>query len=501
LVVTEVHANPEGSDGDGEYIELFNGGTASVSMVGVTVAVSRSDGSGLESHHVLGGSVAANGYFVLGNASNDAMPEHLDYSYGSALGRLRNSEGSVSVWCGDQLLDRVVYERTTDGRALELDGRLSPDHEANDDAGAWCPTPEGAGALGDGNFGTPGRRNTPCESAPLDGTCIDGELARSAVEPKAEDVRITEWMANPGGLDADLEWVEVGFDADADLRGFQLGPSEDDLSIAIGGEDCFPVDAGTRLVFGASPAAAPRVDADLEFSLGNSGPRNIVAALDGLVLDLVQYEETTEGAAWQVDEEGALCLADPDWEYAPDNFGTPGEANPICPPQLEAGMCLDDGVPRPIVSAEVGDARITEWMADPQAADNRAGEWVEIRIDAPIDLNGLTLSDRTGSATSIDSESCLAVDAGTYLVLVRDLDASVNGGIVDAAAALSVSLNNRDETLTLSLDDGVLDSVTYARSEPGVATQVDDGGEVCGASTAYGDGDMGTPGLPNPWCV
>ena len=62
------------------------------------------------------------------------------------------------------------------------------------------------------------------------------------------------------------------------------------------------------------------------------------------------------------------------------------------------------------------------------------------------------------------------------------------------------SLNNTDETITLSIDGQVVDSVSYARSNPGVATQVDDVGNVCDAVHVYGDGDLGTPGLANPWC-
>jgi hypothetical protein len=52
------------------------------------------------------------------------MPAHVDYSYGKTLGSLRNSDGVVSIRCGEMLIDQMSYERTVDGRALELDGRL-----------------------------------------------------------------------------------------------------------------------------------------------------------------------------------------------------------------------------------------------------------------------------------------------------------------------------------------------------------------------------------------
>jgi hypothetical protein len=500
LVVTEVHANPDGRDGDGEYVEVFNTSEAPISLQSITLMVGRADGASPKSHRIREGAVAAGDYFVVGNASGTNLPDHIDYSYADALGNLRNSEGSVSLWCGSRLIDRVNYARTPDGLALELDGDLEPNHETNDESNAWCATPEGADDLGDGNLGTPGRRNSPCARPPVEGACTDGGAARALLVPRAEDVRITEWMPNPEGLDADFEWIEVTFGAAADLNGLQLGPSTRELVVAIDADPCFRVDAGARVVFGASPAAAPRVDAELPISLGNSGSRSIVVGLHGEVLDVARYEGATEGAAWQIDADSGLCLAPESTEYARGNFGTPGQPNPPCPPVLQPGMCLQSGRARGIISPVVGQAQITEWMADPSMVENRAGEWVEVRLDAPVDLNGLTLTDLSGSSASIESDDCLAVVAGTHLVWARTVDHSVNGGVESAIGELSLSLNNRGETISLSAGGEILDSVSYERSEPGIATQVDPLGNVCNATTHYGDGDLGTPGLPNPWC-
>ena len=313
-------------------------------------------------------------------------------------------------------------------------------------------------------------------------------------------MHITEWMANPAGPDADFEWVEVAFDDEADLNGLQLGSAADALATVIDDEACFPVDAGTRVVFGASPGAAPRVDAELRFSLGNSGLRSIVAGNAGSVLDRVDYEQTTEGVAWQVDSNANVCLAREADAYRAGNSGTPGESNPACPSVLAPGQCFDDGIARNTVSPVPGQAHITEWMANPSLAGNREGEWVELKFDAPVDLNGLVLSDRAMSVTGLQSERCLRVGAGTHFLLVRSIDSSVNGGIEDVDAELSLSLNNSDETITLSLEEQTLDSVSYERSKPGVATQVDELGNVCDAVHPYGEGDMGTPGAANPSC-
>jgi hypothetical protein len=501
LVFTEVHANPDGSDGEGEYIELFNTTGNSLFLDGLTLAASRADGASPKAHRFFGASIDSRSYFVVGNAPLDSMPAHVDYSYGKALGSLRNSDAIVALRCGEMLIDQMRYERTFDGRALEFDGRLAPDHELNDEAGHWCATPEGVDEVSAGNFGTPGGINSPCEVVQMEGTCLESGSGRAIRMPEAREVQITEWMANPKGADADFEWVEALFAEDADLNGFQLGPAPDALKAMIDQEECFPVGAGTRVVFGASPAAAPRVDAELELSLGNSGERSIVAGVDGVVLDRVDYERTVEGFAWQVAPSGEVCLALPQDEYLAENFGTPGDANPNCPPVLGLGMCFDDGAARDIVSPQPGDAHITEWMANPSAVGNREGEWVEIRFDAAVDLNGLALADLASNTTIVGGEDCLRVEEGAHVVFGRNANPAENGGIEGVDVDLSLSLNNDDETLTLSIGEQVLDAVAYERSKAGVATQVDASGNVCDAVHAYGDGDLGTPGSANPWCV
>jgi len=500
LVITEVHANPDGSDGDGEYVELFNTSGGLLALDGLTLVSSRSDGTGTKAHRFFGPSVGAGDYWVAGNAPRDSMPAHIDYSYGDTLGSLRNSDARVSIRCGERLIDQVSYESTADGRALELDGRFAPDHELNDEESHWCTTPEGVDEVSPGNFGTPGTVNSPCAFDEPQGGCLESGMRRAVRIPKPGGVHFQEWMANPAGADAELEWVEVLFSAEADLNGLQLGPAPNALATVVDQDLCFPVGAGERVVFGASPAAAPRVDAELGFSLGNSGARSIVAVLNGIVLDQVDYDGTVEGRAWQLDPNDELCVALKQDEYISENFGTPGESNPICPLVLGPGMCMDDGAPREIVSPSPGEAWITEWMANPLEVGNRDGEWLEVRFDSTVDLNGLMLSDLSSSTDAIEAEDCLEVATGSHVLFARNANPTENGGLEGVDLELSLSLNNSDETIVLSIGDQALDTVSYERSKAGIATQVDVLGNVCDAAQAYGDGDLGTPGAPNPWC-
>ncbi|MDH3655643.1 MAG: lamin tail domain-containing protein [Myxococcales bacterium] len=500
VVITEVHANPDGSDGDGEYVELFNGSGIPLTLDGLTLVSSRSDGTGAKEHRFFGTWVGAGDYWIAGNVPRDSMPPHIDYSYGDTLGSLRNSNARISIRCGEQIIDQVSYESTADGRALELDGRFAPDHELNDEASRWCTTPEGVDEVSPGNFGTPGTANSPCAFDEPEGGCLESGVRRAVRVPNPGEVQFREWMANPAGADADLEWVEVLFSAEADLNGFQLGAAPDALVTVVEQDACFPVGAGERVVFGASPAAASRVDAELGFSLGNSGERSVVAVLNGIVLDQVDYDGTVEGRAWQLDPNDELCVTPTQDEYISGNFGTPGESNPICPLVLGPGMCVDEGAPREIVSPSPGDAWITEWMANPLEVGNRDGEWLEVRFDRAVDLNGLVLSDLSSSTDAIEAEGCLEVAAGAHVLFARNTNPIENGGLERVDLELSLSLNNSDETIALSIGNQALDSVSYERSKAGIATQVDVLGNVCDAAQAYGDGDLGTPGAPNPLC-
>ncbi len=503
VVITEIHANPDGSDGQGEYIELFNASGGVLELQGLTLVSSREDGTGASEHRFGESQIDADDYFVLGNAPPESLPAHIDYSYGNTLGNLRNSKAALSIRCGETVIDRVGYASTRDGRALELDGRLTPDSSSNDDASHWCVAPETASEVSPGNFGTPGSPNSACGEATVDGTCIEDGARRPIDVPEPGEARITEWMANPYGADDDLEWVEVLFTESADLNGVRLGASSDALGAPSFDDVCFPVDAGTRVVFGASPAAAPRVDAELNFSLRNTGERSIVVAVGDTILDRVDYVGSEEGVAWQVDPDDVLCLVDAaaDYEYGDGNFGTPGESNPACAPVLEEGMCFDGDTPRPIRSPSTGQVQITEWMANPSIVGNREGEWVEVYFATAVDLNGLVWSDLTTRSATIEREDCLSVPAGGFAVFARNLHRDENGGIPFVDAELGISLNNADEAISISVGGEVLDSVSYEGSRPGVATQIDEWGFVCDAITPYGDGDLGTPGAPNRPCL
>lgn len=86
-----------------------------------------------------------------------------DYVYAVSDLQLGNGDDEVILAFGGALIDEVAYDEDfpdDSGRSLSLDP-TGYEAEANDDKDAWC---NGDGEYGtDGNQGTPGSANDPCD--------------------------------------------------------------------------------------------------------------------------------------------------------------------------------------------------------------------------------------------------------------------------------------------------------------------------------------------------
>jgi hypothetical protein len=162
-----------------------------------------------------------------------------------------------------------------------------------------------------------------------------------------------------------------------------------------------------------------------------------------------------------------------------------------------------------------GDLVITEIMQNPTAASDTVGEWFEVynASGADVDLDGLVVSDLGSNLFTVTGS--LVVAADSYVVFGINDDAATNGGLAVDYAYSGFTLSNGDDEILLSNSTGVIDEVLYdggmvfpdpagaamsldPASRDAVAN--DDGANWCDATTAYGDGDLGTPGAANPAC-
>jgi CSLREA domain-containing protein len=155
---------------------------------------------------------------------------------------------------------------------------------------------------------------------------------------------------------------------------------------------------------------------------------------------------------------------------------------------------------------------INEIMPDPNMVSDSVGEWLELfnPTDSDIDINGWTIKDDGSDSHLIDYGSPLFVPAGGYLVLAREYDPGFNGGVGVAYQYAGFLLDNTvDEVILLNgslieidrvvYDDGATfpDPIgaTMSLIKPRLDNNV--GANWCSATTSYGDGDLGTPGVAN----
>jgi hypothetical protein len=574
LVITEYLNDPVGTDTGQEYVELHNPTRGTLDLQGLALYSARVDGS-QERAYVFTGPVpvTAGSYLVLGDVREGPLPAYMDHAYGEALGALGNTGGKLGLRCGERVVDEVhLTAPARSGVARIYDGRLVPDSAGNDDPARWC---DGAGA--EDARGSPGAANAPCDALGPPASAADAgtvesctpagtSAARPVVRPRPGDLVITEVMANPRGDDTLGEWVEVLATAPVDLNGLTVGT--DSAGTKVEGGACLPLAAGEHVVLARRMEAVvngglPSPVATFGVDLRNSGGVVMVRAGEVLI-DGATYGAAEEGVATQV----SSLLADAKRNDAPEawcratdsygtrgNLGTPGRANRGCgsdggAPDAGApdggradagapdGGRVDAGAPgsgpvdggTPVngcIDRSTGRARaprvpdpgslvLTEYMADPSAVSDATGEWVEVLALRDVDLNGVTLSNGSGSSAVLTSTLCLSLKAGGRAVLARSEDVSLNGGLPSVLGTFAFNLANHSGThaLRLAVDGRLLDAVTWtAAAVPGVSSQVDPSrsdatrndlaGSFCPApvSARYGLGDRGTPGMENRPCA
>lgn len=342
------------------------------------------------------------------------------------------------------------------------------------------------------------------------------------------DLVITEIMANPEGADDGNEWFEVfnNTGGPVDLTGVVLTYRSSSGTVNTHVLDGVMMPDGYFVFGGILPEFAPDYVGygygSALGSMGNSGGR-LALACDVIEVDGVDYQEIPSGRSM-----GLSSTVFPDhnendrWDdwcagnavYMTENQGTPGAPND-CTGIIEDGMCLENGMLRPIVTPMVGDLVITEVMPDSAGISDTSGEWFEVKATADVDLYGLELGrdDGVEFTLSEDSADCLPLATDEYMVLAKNDDPMANGGIEGALDYTGVSLINDDGTLFIGVDGEVLDQVTWAGSDSGASLNLDpdfcdtrlndDPANWCNSDDNLYDaenGNYGTPGASNEQC-
>ena len=202
-------------------------------------------------------------------------------------------------------------------------------------------------------------------------------------------------------------------------------------------------------------------------------------------------------------------------QFEETSYGTPGNRNTPC--LGDDGICEENGVWRDVVSPQIGDLAITEYLARPSQAASPQGEWLEVVVLRDIDLNGLELgrAEPSGEVGAIrrelSSPQCLFHPAGARVLFAGSMDEADNGAMAGVDYPLGFGVVDADDGLFVGYAGSVLDVVTYTdRRGRGAAMQLKEVGLLheendreenwCEAEVIYGLGDRGTPGQPNPDC-
>lgn len=317
---------------------------------------------------------------------------------------------------------------------------------------------------------------------------------------------INEIMQNPFAVsDGDGEWFEVYNDSgsDVDIDGWTAEDNDSDSFVISNGGPLL-VPAGGFLVLGnnADSGTNGGVAVDYEYSgmaLANGGDELVLIDTDGVEVDRVEWD----GGPVYPDPNGAsMSLALPtldnndgaNWceastPFGDGDLGTPGGANdcPLVLPELV----------------------INEILQNPSVVSDSDGEWFEIHnpMAAGVDIDGWTIADLGADTHIINNGGPLVVPAGGYLVLGRNADSGLNGGVaVDYQYADFALANGDDEILLFNGEGAEIDRVEWdggpAFPDPnGASMSLQDpaldnnvGANWCTASTPFGAGDLGTPG-------
>lgn len=320
------------------------------------------------------------------------------------------------------------------------------------------------------------------------------------------NIIITEVMQNPDAVgDNAGEYFEV-YNAGStavDLNGWTISDNGTNSHVIA---SSVVVNAGAYAVLATNGDSATNggFTADYVYSniaLANGDDELVLTDTNANEIDRIEWDG---GPIWPDPTGASMSLCDlaadnndgTQWlestvPYGDGDLGTPGTVND----------CIAPSAPQIV---------ITEIMQNPAAVGDNSGEYFEVYNagNAPVDLNGWTISDN-GADNHVIASS-VVINVGEYAVLANNGDTATNGGLtVDYVYSGVFLANGDDEVVLTDADSNEIDRVEYdggpiwpdptgaSMSLVDLTADNNDGTNWCTATTAYGDGDLGTPSAAN----
>lgn len=344
---------------------------------------------------------------------------------------------------------------------------------------------------------SPGYENSVLTCAPTAFVDPDGDLPSWTFQWTVGGLPIavtTEWLDGASFEHGDV--VVCGATPD---DGTELGPTRWSAPVLI--ENSAPTDPGVSV----SPAPSAPPDVPLHCLVS-------VPASD-LDLDLVGYE-----VRWLLDG-----VSQPAWDglWTVDASATALGDVWTCEVRAEDGAGQSAWVAATTtVLPGPGDLVVTEYMANPSAVADAAGEWIELynASGATLDLGGFEIADDDFDSHVVTGP--LPVAPGGRVVIGRNEDQASNGGVFVSYEYSGFELDNGPDEIVIRFAAVEVDRVEYDAAtydygllghsgtlDPALglpsATANDFGASWCASMQPLGGGvgDFGTPGGPNDNCL
>lgn len=478
IVINELMPNPPGSDGDAEWIEIYNAGTETADLAGWSFMGGTSAGGSLGDPFPDGAIIAPGEYLVIGGSLaskglGEAPDIVTDFSLGNASS---NADGVMLADCNDTVYDTVIY-----GRALNKgDGWTEDDGSA---PVGFAPVPGDGVAIGRMPNGADSDRSgadfqalpfpTPWQDNDIIATC-DGQ----------DDIKINEFMPNPDSEDTsadDLrEWIELVNNSNRaiDLTGWEVQWGTSSYSGTFILPEGSTIPAGGFLVVGGSlvPGAdvvVPEED-DIAMGAASSSPDavRLLHCGPGLSDTVIYGPDDAENSDEWTDDSGAIADAwgpkavaglsiarrsdGVDTDNSRDDFvvsrdPSPGQPNPVVRCESSSGLVL-----------------INEIFPDPSGSDG-GNEWLEVvnTSGAAVSLDDWSI--QTGSSswnTKFVFPPETVLEPGAYMVIADD---GVPSEGVDLYSDTNLSLGNAstglDGVRLIDCPGDVADTLLYAKDD------------------------------------
>lgn len=497
-----------------DFIELFNAGDVEISLVGWAVEYAPADSATWKRTPLDPLIIAPFGYLLVGQAagnSGDGSPLPLPDTTGTI--NLNASDGKVRlVDSAGIVVDLVGYGNANEYEGSGPVGKLSATKAAVRGDDGCLDTDQN---VTDFLIALPIPRNStasthPCESAPSPtATAPTPEITPSATvlisetvtvapsptvdpptetptpfmttTPVAETLLISEFLANPAAVDDNLgEWIEIGNPSAEriNLRGWTLVDLGQDRHTI--GVDLW-VDAGGYAVLARNGDTTINGGVNVDYiysgiTLANSDDELLLLDPDGSTVDQVAWGAGTglsikNGASLyraELTPTAAWLTSTLPWPGSAGDLGSPGAAGSSMPPTPTATIPTGEATSTPTTTSTPGPSQpiyISEFLADPAAVSDSAGEWIEIHNPGPaaVNLRNWTLADDGADRHVIGDD--LWIDGGGYRVLARNGDPGANGGVAAGYVYRSTTLANDEDAIRLLDPNGVeMDRVNWGRS-------------------------------------